>query len=170
MKVDKETHHLFTRKREAFFPFQFIFLGYLLVLFGFYLLITVNFWGVLAIAAGTFISFSTTGIQLNFEENLYREYFGIFQVKFGKWLKLKKIDYVTVFINKAVQEMHVASISSTQSNKDIAINLIISKTSRISIGIFKNKTLAMETAQLLSDNLNCRLLDYTSGKPVWVKQ
>lgn len=170
MQNKSNNHASFTRKREAFFPFQFVFLGYLLILFGLYLLVSLNLWGLLAIAGGLFISFSSIGVQINFEKYLYREYFAVLNLKTGPWKTLEKVQYVTVFIDNTIQEMHVTSISSTQKIKDFKVNLIISKTSRIEIGRFKDRNKAIKTARHLASQLHCKLLDYnTSGKPVWIE-
>ena len=168
MGADHSTRDLFDRKTDSFFPFQFVFAGYILVLFGVYLLVRYNLLGLLAIGGGLFISFSRTGIMIAFERKEYREYLGLFRLKMGKWKPLPEIQYVTVFVDKEVQEVHMASMSSTQAPNDYRINLIVSKTSRIGIGLFKDKAKAMMTGASLATRLHCKLLDYTSGKPVWV--
>lgn len=169
MATDQSSPALFDRKTDSFFPFQFVFAGYILVLFGVYLLIRYNLLGLLAIVGGLFMSFSRTGIQVNFQQQEYREYLGVFTLKRGRWKPLPEIQYVTVFVDRSVQEMHVASISSTQTNNDLRINLIVSKTARIELGVFKDKAIAMETATRLAAQLQCKLLDYTSGKPEWIE-
>lgn len=158
----------FGRKIEPIFPFQFVFLGYIGILAGIYLLYTLNFWGLLLLLASFFVSFSHSGIQIDFAKNSYREYLGLFFFKFGKWKPLPKIQYVTVFVDRSVQEMHVVSISSTQTNNDLKINLVVAKNSYIAVGKFKNKTTALEAGHHLASNLNTKLLDYTTAKPVWV--
>lgn len=170
MQNKSNIHALFTRKKEAYFPFQFVFLGYLLVLFGLYLLVSLNLWGLLAIPGGIFISFSSIGVQINFEEYQYREYFAVLNFKAGQWKKLDNVQYVTMFIDNTIQEMHVTSISSTQKINDFKVNLILSKTARIEIGRFKDRTKAINTARHLASQLHCKLLDYnTSGKPFWIE-
>jgi len=169
METDHNNAPVFYRKTDSFFPYQFVFVGYLLVLFGIYLLIRLNLFGMPAIAGGLFFSFSHTGIQINFSENKYRECLGVFQLKMGKWHSLPEVQYVTVFVGRIVEEMHMASISSTQTTSDYKINLIVSKTSRIEIGSYTDKIEAMNTGRYLANQLQCKLLDYTSGDPVWVE-
>lgn len=159
---------IFSRKIESLFPFQFIFLGYVGIIAGVYFLIVFNIWGLPLILAGIFVSFTNTGIQIDFENNSYKEYFGLLFLKFGKWKPLPKIQYVTMFIDRAVQEMHVASISGTQTLDDIKINLVIAKNSYITAGKFKNKTESMKTGKYLAVNLKTKLLDYTSSKSEWI--
>lgn len=159
---------VFNHKVEPIFPFQFVFLGYVGILAGIYLLYELNIWGLLLLLGSLFVSFSHSGIQIEFAKNTYKEYLGLIIFKFGKWKTLPDIQYVTVFNDHYVQEMHVASISGTQTIKDVKINLVITKTSFISIGKFKNKTDAMKTGHLLASNLNTKLLDYTRTKPEWV--
>ncbi len=168
MKKNPGDQYYFNRKTESFFPFQFVFVGYLLTLLGIYLLYTLNFLGLLAIAGGLFFSFSSTGVEIRFSDNKFREYFGILNFKFGEWRKLPKIEYVTMYVDRSIQQMNVASISTVQANSDVKINLVVTKTELITIGAFKNKIEAMETGKHLAGKLNTRLLDYTSGKQVWL--
>ena len=139
---------IFSHKVEPIFPFQFVFLGYVGILAGIYLLYVLNIWGLLLLLASLFVSFSFSGIQIDFAKNSYKEYLGLIFFKFGKWKPLPKIQYVTVFVDRSVQEMHVVSISSTQTINDLKINLVIAKNSYISVGKFKNKTGAMEAGHL----------------------
>lgn len=159
---------LYNHKTEAFFPFQFVFLGYIGIVAGIYILVMLNLWGLPLLLASLLVSFSYAGIQINFESNSYREYAGIFYLKFGKWKTLPDIQYVTVFIDHFVQEMHVASISGTQTIKDVKINLVIAKATFISIGKFKSKTDALKAGHLLALNLKTKLLNYTSSEPEWI--
>ena len=159
---------IYTHKIEALFPFQFVFLGYIGIVAGIYLLVVLNFWGLLLLLASTFVSFSFAAIQIDFDNNSYREYYGIFYLKFGKWNILPEIQYVTVFNDRFVQEMHVASISGTQTIKDVKINLVVAKNSYISIGKFKSKSEAMKAGRLLAISLKTKLLDYTGAQPEWV--
>ena len=158
----------FSRKVEPIFPFQFVFLGYVGILAGIYLLYELNIWGLLLFLASLFVSFSHSGIQIDFAKNSYREYLGLVLFKFGKWKPLPKIQYVTVFVDRFVQEMHVTSISGTQTINDLKINLVIAKNSYISVGKFKNKSDGMKAGHILASNLHTKLLDYTTAKPEWV--
>ena len=158
----------FSHKVEPIFPFQFVVLGYVGILAGVYLLYVLNIWGLLLLQASLFVSFSHAGIQLDFTKNSFKKYLGLIFFKFGKWKPLPEIQYVTVFVDRSVQEMHVASVSGTQTLNDLKINLVIEKNTNISIGKFKNKTEAMKAGHLLAINLNTKLLDYTMAKPEWV--
>jgi hypothetical protein len=160
---------IYNHKIEALFPFQFVFLGYVGIVASIYFLIILNFWGLPLILASLFVSFSFSGIQIDFDKDTYNEYLGLFLLKFGKWKTLPEIQYVTVFNDHYVQEMHVASISGTQTVEDVKINLVITKSSFISIGKFKNKTSALETGHLLASNLKTKLLNYTSAEPEWMR-
>jgi hypothetical protein len=159
---------IFTHKIEPIFPYQFIFLGYVGIIAGIYLLVIINIWGLPLFLAGIFVSFSYAGIQIDFEKNLYHEYLGLLFLKFGKWKPLPQIQYVTVFVDRTVQEMYVASISATQTQNDININLVIEKNTFICIGKFKNKAAALKAGYLLAENLKTKLLDYTGTKAEWL--
>lgn len=159
---------IYNHRVEALFPFQFVFLGYVGIAASIYFLVIFNLWGLPLLLASIFVSFSFAGIQIDFEKNSYSEYLGIFILKFGKWKTLPKIQYVTVFIDHFIQEMHVASISGTQTVKDVKVNLVIAKSTFISIGKFKNKADALKDGHFLAINLKTKLLNYTSANPEWV--
>ncbi|MCF8405840.1 MAG: hypothetical protein K9H58_17990 [Bacteroidales bacterium] len=170
MAAKSNNNKIFTKQTDVLFPFQFVFIGYLMIPFGFYLLYGFNYWGILSIVIGIFISFSKTGVQVDFTKNIFREYLSVFNLRYGKWIKLPGVKYVTVFVDRSIQEMHMKSISSVQQNADLKINLIFSKTSKLGMGTFKNKDEALEVGKLLASSLQTRLLDYTSGKANWVDQ
>lgn len=161
----------FNNKLEKYFPLQFVMLGYLLTIFGLYLLIIpFNLFGIALIVPALVFSFSKTGIQINFNSNEFKDYFFIFGLRFGKWHKLPKIEYVNIHLEKYSQVMNVQSISRGAVYNKITVNLIISKTNRKNVAIYETneKERALETGKLLAKNLNTKLLDYTSKKPEWI--
>ena len=163
---------IFDNKLEKYFPLQFVMLGYLLAIFGLYLLIdSFNLFGIVLIIPALIFSFSKTGIQINFYLKEYKDYFFIFGLRFGKWHKLPEIEYVNIHLERYSQVINVQSISRGTIINKIIIDLIFSKTYRKNVGIFETneKDQALETGKLLAKNLNTKLLDYTSKKPEWIK-
>ena len=155
--------------KNNFFPTQFVILGYLLIGFGIYFLIRYDWVGFIMIPAGMVFSFLIINQKFDLENKKYREYYGFLGLKFGKWKDIPGIEYVTVFLERSVQGKNVVSISSYHAEENFKIDLIISKTERIEAGQEKDRETALEKGKEIAKALNKKLLDYTSGKPVWVE-
>ena len=148
---------------------QFHMFGFILILLGGYLLYIMNLFGLIALVVGLGLFFSVIGIQIDFNNNIRREFFGIFGYKIGKWHSLPKIDYVTIFIEHLSQRGSVASIDSVRQFSKIKVSLIVSKYEKYDAGIFNDKWKAMDAGKLVAKNLNIKLLDYTGKEPKWIE-
>jgi hypothetical protein len=155
--------------KNNFFPLQFAILGYLLIGFGIYFLIRNDWVGFIMIPVGMVFSFLIINQKFDLENKKYIEYYGFLGLKFGKWKGIPGIDYVTVFLERSVQGKNLVSISSYHVEKNFKIDLIISKTERIDAGRKKDRDTALERGKELAGALDKKLLDYTSGEPVWVE-
>ena len=147
---------------------QFQMFGFVLILWGGYLLYTSNFLGFIALAVGLGLFFMVVGIQIDFDKKLHREFFGLFGIKFGKWRVMHAIDYVTVFIEHYAQRGSVASIDNTRQFRKVKISLIVTKTEKYDAGYFNDKWKAMEAGKMIARKLNIKLLDYTGKEPKWI--
>ena len=119
------------------------------------------------IPAGIIIAFLKINQDLDIENRKYREYFEFWGVKFGKWKDLPKIDYVSVFREKVVQGKNVLSISSYHSEESYKVDLIINRKEKITAAKYTDKETALAKGSELARALDCKLLDYTSGKAEW---
>lgn len=158
----------FNKKNSNYFPSQFIYLGYILICAGIYLIINLNIIGILSIIFGSIFSFSFIGIRFNFKEIIYQEYFNIFGFYFGKWREIPKTQYVTIYIEKYSQGMNVSSINKKNIYTNFKIDLIISEKEKINIGTYKNKDKAFNTGIFLAKKIKTKLLDYTLSTPEWI--
>lgn len=143
--------------------------GFLLFVLGGYLLFKSNWFGLLAILVGLPVFFAKAGIQIDFRQRLYRQYFGVAEVKFGKWQQLPEIDYVTVYVAHYAQRGSVASIDNVRRYSRIKVSLIVSRTERYDAGFFDSREKALNAGLLIARNLRTRLLDYTDREPRWVE-
>jgi len=161
-------NEIYNKNNGKFFPLQFIYFGYFLFGFGIYLSLKLNILGFFFVLIALILSFSFIGIKINFKENIYKEYINIYGISFGKWKLIPKIQYLTIFIEKLSQNINVSSISRSSSYENFKINIIISETKRISIGVFKNKEEAVKAGKILAKGLKTKLLDNSSENPEWI--
>lgn len=159
---------IYNKNNEKFFPPQFVYFGYLLFGLGIYLSSKLEILGFFLVIIAPILSFSFIGIKINFKENIYKEYINIYGICFGKWKIIPKIQYLTIFIEKLSQNINVSSISTSNSFENFKINIIISETKRISIGVFKNKEKAIKAGKILAKGLKTKLLDHTSKNSEWI--
>lgn len=160
--------HIYTKQSGRFVLPQFQILGVILLIVGIALAYQLNPWSILILLIGTPLSSLATGVQINFRKKIYRTYIRILGFKYGKWVTIPAIDYVTVFVGHYSQDMGVASISKTDNYSDFKINLIVSKTQRFDAGGFAKKSEAFEKAKFISNKFGVRLLDFSSGEPKWI--
>ena len=98
----------------------------------------------------------------------YKEHYWLLGLKFGRWKPIPKVDYISVFPEKMVQRKNVVSISSSHSEKNYKVDLIISSNERISAAKYAKKEQALDKGKELARSLKCKLLDNTTGKAIWI--
>ena len=159
---------IFNGNSGPYFPPQFRYVGFVLVIAGGIMLFNLNLFGIGFIVIGPAFFLLKTGIRINFKERSFQEYRGIFGLYLGKWKKLPEIEYVTVYPETESQEMNVQSISGENINSHYNTDLIFPEPNRLQVLSSADKTVAMEAGKLLASKLQTRLLDYTSKEPVWM--
>ena len=155
--------------KNSYFPQQFVILGYLLIGIGIYFLIIYNWIGIIMIPTGLIFSFLNINLDLDTKNRKIREYFGFLGMKFGKWKDIPDLEYITVYRERMIQGKNVVSISSHHSEESYKVDLIIRRNKKIHVGNFVKKEKAIEKGLELARDFNCKLLDYTSGKAVWIE-
>jgi len=143
-------------------------LGVLLFIIGMVLAYQLNMWSILVLVGGFALASITTGIQIDFKKNMHRDYIRILGFKFGKWVIIPDIDYVTVFVESYYQNMGAASIHASDKFSDFKINLVVSETQHFDAGGFSDKIKAFENAEEIAGKFGVKLLDFTSKEPRWV--
>lgn len=163
-----DNNNIYTHIAGRFTLPQFQMFGFVLILWGGYLLYTSNLFGLIALVVGLGLFFTVVGIQISFNKKLHREFVGLFGIKFGRWRAMPEIEYVTVFIEHYAQRGSVVSIDNTRQFRKVKISLIVSKTERYDAGYFNDKQKAIEAGKLIARKLNIKLLDYTGKEPKWI--
>jgi len=84
------------------FPPSLNFAGYVFLVIGIVGAFSNIYIGTLFIVAGIFIAFTKSGVQINIEENTYRDYNSFFGLRQGKWKSLEQYSYITLMQNHEV--------------------------------------------------------------------
>lgn len=159
---------IFNGSSGPYFPPQFRYVGFVLVITGCIMIYNMNFFGIGFVVIGPAFFLLKTGIRISFDERSYQEYRKVLGLYFGKWVKLPEIEYVTVYTESESQEMHVQSIGSESTDTCFNTDLIFEEPNRLKVISFHDKPSAMEAGRVLAKKLQTRLLDYTSEEPVWL--
>lgn len=166
------TNNIFSKKSGYYAWPQFRILGVFAAIYGAYGIYSNGFalfgFEIILILAGIVINLLVTGIQIDFTKKTYRKYISIFNYRFGKWVKLPEIEYVTVFREQLVKQGGVQSLGYSDRYKVLHVRLVVSESEFYEVGIFHSTEEAFDTAKQCAIHLNTRLLDYTDPKPKWV--
>jgi len=100
---------ILTYKTEKLPP-NFIFLGILLMGSGIWALFTLKWIGILFIVIAVLCLFIRSGILIDTENKMCKDYTGIFMIKFGKWVDISSIDHIEIKKSLNTQGMSVLSI------------------------------------------------------------
>jgi hypothetical protein len=142
--------------------------GFVLIALGGYLVFKSNWFGFLAMLVGMPMFFAVIGIQIDLDKKLYREFYGLLNFRFGKWLQLPPIEYITIYVEHYAQRGSVASIDNVSKYSKVKVSLIAEKNTRYDAGYFNTKELALQTGIFLAKKFNTKLLDYTTRDPRWI--
>jgi hypothetical protein len=161
-------------KRSGFYSWpQFRILGIFAIIYGVYKLYTSgsSFAGlaVLSILVGILVNLMTKGIQLDFSRKRYREYAAILGLKYGKWIKLPDIDYISVFRQQLIKQGGMQSLSYQDKQEVIIVKLVVSENEHYDVASFKKQEDGMALGKLCAQKFNTKLLDYTNPDPKWVE-
>ncbi len=159
---------IFKGSSGSYFPPQFRYVGYVLVITGCIMIYSMNLFGIGFIVIGPAFFLLKTGIRINFDERSYQEYRSVMGLYFGKWVNLPEIEYVTVYTESESQDMNVQSVGNEYNDTFFNTDLIFEEPNRLKVISFPDKSAAMEAGRLLAKKLHTRLLDYTSEEPVWM--
>ncbi|NOY50201.1 MAG: hypothetical protein GXO88_06550 [Chlorobi bacterium] len=158
----------YVHKSPEFALAQFKMLGYILIIISVILSFSEHLLYLLLLFFAIGLASLTDGVQIDFKLNRQRSYLGVFGLKWGKWVDFHKVKYVLVFTERLTQEMGVSSISATNSNVNIKINLIGYDDTKTDAGSYKSKDDAVEASYKMAKKLKAKLLDNTSDKENWL--
>ena len=87
--------------------------------------------GVTAFFAGSILSTSMSGVQVDYTHSLYREYTTYFFIKFGKWKSLNYFPYITVLkANKSTGATHTTGLNQSSTIKESLGIYLLNRTHR----------------------------------------
>lgn len=159
---------IFNGNSETYFPPQFRYAGFALVITGIIMVFNMNLFGIGFIVIGPAFFLLKTGIRINFEERAFQEYRSVLNVHFGKWMKIPEIEYISVYKETLSHDTGGQIINGEDNNTHYYTDLIFPEPNRLKVISFPDKKSAMEAGKLLAEKLHARLLDYTSNEPVWM--
>ncbi len=160
----------YNHDQGSYFPMPFQIICGLIGIAGFVLLFESIIFGLIMIAIGVFVIASRCGIEVNFSENKYRDYWGPIIIKFGKWETLPVIEYVSVFRARTSQTVGSRVSTSSFVDEEIQVNLITDHRKRITVFETDSKNKAVGRAWKFSDKLNVGILDATARETEWIKE
>jgi len=139
-------------------PSSAVFVGYIFIIIGFVLgLLTLNPLALLILGGvGSYFVFSYYGFQINDNQTEFREYFGLFGFKKGKWQPLSEMPYITVFyITQAETTGAGRSMQETTLTEKVYKVFLLNEThrQRALIKITPNENEAKQIVHDLTTNL-----------------
>lgn len=108
------------------------------------------------------------GIEINLATQRYRQYTSIFFVYIGIWKPIPSIDYITIYNERMHQQVHVSSIATDTTSDSVKVAMVYGQNQQIALGKFELKQEAITLGTRFAEELNTKLLDYTSVKPHWI--
>ncbi len=105
------TEKIIRNKIGHLFPPAMKVTGYVFILIGAFVIFNNKLGGSLLVIVGIIISFGLSYIEIDLNQNRYRECSNIFGLKFGKWMPLPKYPFITLFKQK------LSSTASSISNR-----------------------------------------------------
>ncbi len=108
------------------------------------------------------------GIEINLVTQRYRQYTSVFFVYIGKWKPIPSIDYITIYKERVHQQVYVSSIATDTTSDSIKVAMVYGQNQQIALGKFELKQEAITLGTRFAEELNTKLLDYTSVKPHWI--
>ncbi|MEW5677239.1 hypothetical protein ABGT15_13070 [Flavobacterium enshiense] len=111
---------------------------------------------------------STDGIELDFNENQYRQVFSIAGSNFGIWKDFPNIDYITIFKTTITQTIGGKTFGSTatatMSDKMVLINLFAENKKPTTLYMTKNPEMAIEIAKKFHEFYNIEVINKMETK------
>jgi len=152
-------------KIETLVPTTAVYSGYLFLLIGIIALFSQAFLGLGLIGIGILIGFSTSGVQIDLEKKLIKDYVKCFGIAFGRWGNIEGFQDISVLSTR--------QSSTTYSRSNRALTQIeifydvyfLNSTHRLKMKVkrCKEQDEAIKEAQILADQLG---LNYTNFNPV----
>lgn len=145
------------------FPPSLSFSGYVFLVVGIAATFSNIYIGALFIIVGIFVAFTKSGIQINLQENTYKDYNSLFGLRQGKWKTLDNYSYITLMQN------HESSATLSRSNRravtgattyyDVCL-LSGNHREKLTIKRITERNIASSEIKKLSEQLNLPMTKY----------
>lgn len=122
--------------------------------------------GLLVVLVGGFISFTSTGIQIDVENKKYKHYSSYYGIKQGQWKTLDSYPCLAILQSRQSSTTHsIGNISSITNSENYYDIYLLDKTHRQKLLIkrLKNKEQASKDAKEFAENLG---VEFTTYNPV----
>ncbi|RYD72007.1 MAG: hypothetical protein EOP53_22670 [Sphingobacteriales bacterium] len=162
--------NIYKHDQGAYFPMALQIIASVIGIGGFSIVLNYPLISVFLIPLALFVVFCRNGIEVDFNETKYRDYWGPTVLRFGKWISLPEIDYISVFKTKISQTVSSRVSSVNFEDEEIQVNLITADRKRITVFETKNKNHALARAWKFADQLKVGILDATTHEREWIKE
>ena len=142
-------------------PLNFIILGYAFFAIGVWRVFVFDWRGVVFIIISLFLVFIKSGVLIDVERQLLKQYYGVLFFKTGKWESISQLLGLLIVSSRESRIINVLSVSRRET--DLVYKLYLSLPDRrieIMSGNEKEVTLC---AEQLSAALQTTLVDYTDS-------
>lgn len=152
-------------KIENILPAPGIFAGYVMLGLGILILFSYPLGGLVLLMAGIFISFSTSGVQIDPRERQIKDYTKCFGIAFGKWENIEIYKDISVLSTRQTYTAYSrANVSMTDAEKFYDVYLLdTTHRKKMKVKRCKGQEEALKEAQLLAEMLE---LNFTKYNPV----
>lgn len=163
MPVRKSTVDI---KSGRLFPFQFLVLGFIILISGIAVVGPYMIIGIILIVAGAVILTAHEGTEIMPDTNSYREYNSILFIKTGKGKKYERIEKIFINPVRVSQKIYTAHTMNSSTFEDVEYNayLKFSDGEKIFLLSGKNKNKIRNRLKAIADSLNIPLQDNSSGR------
>lgn len=135
--------------------------GITILLFGLIELFTAPIFSVIFITMGLKLSL-TQGFQIDYANNKIRTTYNLLFFTFGKWQKIPKFEYLTVYIPKEKSSTVTAVNNMVIPSQKFKLNLFHDRNKKFTIFKTKDHTLAFEIGEKIAKGFNIGFLDSTN--------
>lgn len=111
---------------------------------------------------GSFIWSSSYGIQINVDQNKFREYASMFGIKYGEWKALEKTPFISVVKGRSGMTVYSRSNRSTSVIDDRYEVCLLNNShrKRVVIQKFEDKSKALEYANQIASKLDKSVVQF----------
>ena len=140
-----------TFKHGYFFRPPGRFVGFALTFGGFFMcisfLIVPMLIGSLILAFGVYMLTGTSGVEINYSKNIFKEYYTIIGIKFGKWVSLDPYPFLSIMsANKSNNASDITGLNKTVVS-DLAYGIYLLNNSH------RKKVLLKRTPQIMDQTV-----------------